>query len=673
MSRGKRLRLEVAMEGTISRGQMYKRLRECLTGVGSSPLVLHSGLILFCIFVWLSKIKDIDLHIAWGGFSPIAYVYKSFYPENFLKDFPSGYELYDKSVFMHVYKIAYGYFGIIPETMIPIVIAIEYIIFSWAVYSLSRALLPRAPLIASILTIVLAIAGYGRDMDIARFGQPFFVGQYYNIADALRIFSIVQVLKGNIIIAALLLAAAVSSHPIIGLIGVVFVLSMVVIRPREYPTKPTIIGIVLFFVISGSWLFSAMKNAVIFGGAIPSQEWISLTKLNTVHWYPIESGLFTANPIERFVPFLSFLLLFLFYATRPPISQYINRKIIAGLVAMMILTVTGIIFSVFPIPVLVKIALHRASALFIMVGLIYIVTGLWNDIEYKPLLRRVAALLILISPFVFHPGYPLFFAISLTAPAWLSILRRKSSSKSDWLTTLLALGIVILLLIYVVFNLAGPFSSDAYTLGQSFSRLFSSYGVVILLPLLLLNKWTSRPFVYGIVIVIFMWLAVLWVKDESNRIMDSRARIMAESYKQAQLWAKDNTPKESLFMVDPTIYYGWRDYSQRSSFGNLREWLYTSWAYDSNANFYREGLKRFHEFSIRLDDYLAEKPPIVGFSKLSPKIGEKYYSESDEWRMNLARKYGIDYFIMIKRYMTKPTMLQVAYENENFLVLKAKF
>ena len=51
-------------------------------------------------------------------------------------------------------------------------------------------------------------------------------------------------------------------------------------------------------------------------------------------------------------------------------------------------------------------------------------------------------------------------------------------------------------------------------------------------------------------------------------------------------------------MVDPSWRGGWREYSERPSFGSYQEWGYTSFTYISNNENYKEGLRRFALFEV---------------------------------------------------------------------------
>jgi hypothetical protein len=143
---------------------------------------------------------------------------------------------------------------------------------------------------------------------------------------------------------------------------------------------------------------------------------------------------------------------------------------------------------------------------------------------------------------------------------------------------------------------------------------------------------------------------------------------LGEAYLNAQLWAKQNTPSAALFLVDPTIYYGWRDFSERSSFGNMREWLHTSWTYDPKKDNYEEGLRRAAEFGYSPPEYLNESPPLKGFDKIDAVVGERFYSYDAQWFRGLAKRYSLDYMVMKKQRIKDRLSLPVVYENEFFLI-----
>ena len=635
---------------------------------GSKILIL--GLIVVCGFAYLGYIRHIDLEIALGGFSPIDWINQSFQPNNFAKNFPSGIENYNRSAFMHVYKLAYGYLGIRPENLLPIIIGLEIAILALAVYALSQTLFPFAPPGVPAIAIVLVIASYARHMNLAYFAQPFFVGQFYNITDALRMFAIVMFLRNHVLVAAVLLGCSFTTHPAMGVAGGVFLLSMQLIKPREMIKPRFLLSALLFIAIAATWTIGMISDAGVGSGDIPRQPWFDLTRLNSFHWYPVENGFFTFKHDLVFIQFISFMILTVFYMGRTNPLRMIDKKIIAGMFGMTVLVVIGIVFSIIKTsPAFVKLALHRSNDLMILIGLVYVVNGLWRELDSGNTWRGILSMIILISPFFLRPGYPLFYSILLVFPVWLAIFRGDFSNKSNIWVALMSGGSTLLILAYIGFGISKPWHSGAYT-GIQYLRnpgvvAFGAVGIFLVL-LGKINKKNLRR----IFILIFVGCcALFWIKD---RVAPSNYLSLAQSYKEAQLWAKSNTAEFALFMPDPTIYYGWRDYSQRSSFGNLREWLYGSCGYDSNVQVYQEGMRRFNEFDINLDEYLHFIPPIDGFYKLSSKVQERYYAFGDDWRQKLVNKYNIDYFILFKNKIKEPSRLPVVFENTDFVILSAE-
>jgi len=202
-----------------------------------------------------------------------------------------------------------------------------------------------------------------------------------------------------------------------------------------------------------------------------------------------------------------------------------------------------------------------------------------------------------------------------------------------------------------------------------------------LLTSLILHTYKNRiGKFYGNVIaivIIFVCLSTVWmVESDKYTRWYNRNHERAESYMDAQLWAKNNTEVDALFMPDPTHYYGWRDFSERSSFGNLREWGYSGIVYRSEKSVYDEGVRRIKEFGIDIEkiglEVIRDYPDFPYSDVLTGEVRKKYYQMEQEKLLDLAARYGIDYFIMEKSYMTIPVGLLPVYENEHFIIFAAK-
>ena len=87
----------------------------------------------------------------------------------------------------------------------------------------------------------------------------------------------------------------------------------------------------------------------------------------------------------------------------------------------------------------------------------------------------------------------------------------------------------------------------------------------------------------------------------------------SSAYNETQVWAKINTRKDALFMIDPN-FDGWRDVSQRASFGTANEWLHKAWLYDSDFKLFIEGQRR--ATLLNIDVLSAYGMPVTSFTIL---------------------------------------------------------
>jgi len=172
-------------------------------------------------------------------------------------------------------------------------------------------------------------------------------------------------------------------------------------------------------------------------------------------------------------------------------------------------------------------------------------------------------------------------------------------------------------------------------------------------------------------------LGVWYLERDHYLRWHNRYAKAAESYLDVQLWAKNNTTHDALFMPDPSHSYGWRDFSERSSFGSLREWGYCAIAYNPDFKVYQEGLRRMREFGIDIEKITEQdlkESDFYGPSKLYPDIRSTYYKMSVDRLQRLCKKYGIDYFVMNKSFLSasqQETLLEKfksTYINNHFIV-----
>lgn len=634
-------------------------------------------LLLFAIFLvlyWLISIQHYDLFIAYRGFSPVVWVSHITHPEWYVQDFPNGTHIFAKSAFMHLYLWA-NQFHILPEQLYPFIVLFEITAMAIASIVFSRWLFPDAPKTMALVFTSLVIASFARDLSLSRFSEPFFVGQYYNAAEACRILAIVCCLARRLLPGCVFLALAAIIHPIYGLTGGLFILAGLSATRFAVNKKQLFWCAIIVLLITGGWVFLTYRPDELTSQGIPANMWFALTRLTSSHWYPVARGLFGAMFDERLFQYLGFFLLFFYALKKKPSQTIADKQMGMGMIVMMSLVLLGIIFSVTtPSTTLVKLALHRSDDLVLFVALAYMVNTLWKETLSGSKPHQILALALLTVPFVMDPPFPLLLIGALFL--WEGLQKQSrpalSSKYIRLLSAFLIIGTTMVLWLNAHFH-KKTFWPEAIVGPAELLTVFGCVAGAFLLSKLLFKDSFQR--VWPIVSLILIFSAGLFGTSLNNQKLLSRKMYpQAQAYKEAQLWARYYTPQGSVFMVDPTIYYGWRDFSQRPSFGNLREWLYSSWLYDSNVKTYNEGLKRFEEFGLPLTTYLSASLPQRKFAKLNHDIQNAYYAMDDQKLEQLAGRYQIRYFLFSKANKRQhSTSLPIVYENSRFIVYEAKF
>ncbi len=626
------------------------------------------------LFVWVANANHLDAQIARIGYSPLVYVYKYFFPDNFIKDYPGGTQLFDKSSYMHIYKYAYSLLGIPPEVMVYVSMGLQLSFLTFAAYYLGLFIFRYDSNWLPLIFTALIISSEARNMNIANYGSPpspIGMTHWYNCAEALRIMAIAFALRRRMVLAGLFLGLCFTVVPTIALTAGAFLLGYVIYSPGLIRSKDVLKGSILCVGISLLWIFVSFDLTTILSTSIPKAEYIKYTLLTSFHMYPYERGLLTVHCQDKLIPFLSFMICLLCFVRRKNPLNDEDKPIFAGLFIVSFVCILGLIFSFTKVSIFaIKLSLHRSNDIMIILGIAILLREIWRGLGVSDLLSITIFVGILLSPFVQAPGFPLIYSAVLLAQS--SIYDRKLFWKriSFWLAVAL-MAICVLLLVGNYEKMQPQWYKSPAVVGTPL--LWAVTGLVLVLLIIhhyFLNIYRTR--VLQTCIVIFVLFGSLyWAGAERYfRIPEVQIRGM-KNYMAAQIWARKNTPKDALFMVDPVLSYGWRDYARRASFGVLHSWLLVGWVYNGDIKTFREGLKRFQEFGVNSDRYIAMRPTSRAWRRLRQKIQSLYYTFDDKWRLKLARKYGIDYFVMLKKLMVSKVNLPLVYENDDFAIYKA--
>lgn len=612
-------------------------------------------------WAWWVSVSNNNIKIVLDGWSPIDWVYQLALPQNFTKNFASGIENYDKSLPMLAYPFAYRSLGIEPEALLPWFIGAEIVALVASMIFLVRTLFPKAPSVMVFIVVALAVASRTRAIDLAQFGGPHFLGLYYVFADALRVTVIALVIRQRFLAAGFVLGLTTATHVTLALITAALVAFMHLATPTRLKQREPWLGAGVFVLFAITWIVLTFRSAGIATSGIPSDQWLTLTQMFSYHWYPVANDLLTSRRQAAFVPLLSYLLLVFYFLGRVGLHDTVSRQLRAGFLGLIAVTCVGLLVSsLAPFPTLIKIALHRASDALVLAAMPVVAIGLIREITTGPVWRAALSGAILVSPLAGQSVFPILLGLLLTLPAWRSLRAATSAYPGDVLVAWSAIAIVTYL---ITAEIAwGRIEIESYAGGQTILVALCAFAAAAIA-----RRWP--PIRSATVYLAALVVTVCGIHFLDGKRINWRAEASA-AYREAQDWARTRTPNDALFLVDPTIYYGWRDFSRRSSFGNLREWLHTSWLYDSRADQYREGLRRLNDFGLTPDAYAGRRPAITGHLELQDALEMRFYHATDKEIATIARKNAAAFIVARKSPEPRRRSLPIAFENNHYVIYR---
>ncbi len=186
------------------------------------------------------------------------------------------------------------------------------------------------------------------------------------------------------------------------------------------------------------------------------------------------------------------------------------------------------------------------------------------------------------------------------------------------------------------------------------------------IPLLVWALWRwmrpgrARQALLGVSVVALSAGAVLIALYYQVWFPGIHPRARATPWHETQLWARSNTDTDALFITPPQMWSlydaEWRTYSQRSTVVSLIEIPEASFAPE-----YVQG------WAARFDDLApGARAQFRGDYFTNVRLTEAAYNSlSTETVLQLARKYGADYYVVAAGH---ERALPVAYANEGFVV-----
>ena len=616
---------------------------------------------------------QLDLVNALRGFSILEFLAQNQFPENFQRDYPGGAGFTNKALLTNLYIPLAGVGGLSAQNLQYMMIGLEVAAMTAASLYLFLTLMrvvkgdkTTLPLALVWVAIVMNLS-FVIKPDLANFSFPFYHGQFYGFGDAMRLLAIAFFMQRRWSMVALCLVFGFAIHPIKTLLAGVFMAGALVVDWRKSLSPLSLVWGAVSVAAIAAWAYLVLGMGQS-GGAnsVPLADFTAYTRIFQVHWYPVDMGYFGRHYHAAFAPFIGLIGVMVLALVHIDLPQDWTRRIIAGLTALALVTGIGIWVSYDLTSVtLIQICLIRASALMTLLAPFVIIAAIvvnWDRQAWHWVAFYTVFLMAGFENVKFMS--PLLFVAASSYWMW----ERRSP---HWPLALLAACAVC---VQILLAVANPDATHPLSI-----LLYRGAGVAVATAILMtLHRWpiwlrlgmgADQTRRVGVTCVL-LCCAVLW--SIGTRWQDRDYLDRAADYKNVQLWAKENTDKTALFMVDPCINYGWRDFSHRSSIGTPREWYMTGWLYVSDKQRFDKGVAIGDSFGLDLRPYLprqGEKPTING-RDVCRMATDLYYDPGMGSLRNIARDYDVDYFVFESEKMQGFADLPTAYNNARYRVIR---
>jgi len=195
-----------------------------------------------------------------------------------------------------------------------------------------------------------------------------------------------------------------------------------------------------------------------------------------------------------------------------------------------------------------------------------------------------------------------------------------------------------------------------------FALSFSISPLISLVILLLHKNVNNKSFINVLkylIIVIFLLTLIIFKFMNIWRPGINIYPIKDDNY-DVQIWAKNNTPKDAIFITPPALWWfydlEWRVVSERSTVSTLSELLESAFL-PSYIDYWRP---RFEDVAPKALKQFSDDP-----LKNIIITKKAYYSLSEKDIIRISKKYGAKYFVS-----EKPSQYQfpIVYQNNGFTI-----
>lgn len=653
-------------------------------------LWISIGLIAFlkCLFF----LDGIEFRVANGAVSsPLGYIWHITKVDFAELNWPVGSADFRFSLPMRVAAWFVTEIGVKPDSIVLPFGILQVFLFNCAIGYLAHTMF-RHNLTTVAITAVVAV-GALPGINFSNFGSG--IGNtspvlFYTFANAFRLFALAFFLRNKMIWAAIMLALAWHTHVILGLYMGLFIGAGLLVTPKKIFQRQIFQAMGLFIVLVLPLIFQFLSDSTITTGQIPEKDWVFMSLLFNFHWHPISSGYFSWQAHKYTIPFV--LLALYFLVSLNHINEQAKKNIpvfLAGFAIATILTILGVFLSDYwNVPVAMKLALPRISEFISLFLVFYIIHGCIQRLEKGGVIEVSVVLWILFLLFFSKPGIAVAPLVALII---IDVINKEKSQHFPFL--LIVAGIAGLVPVLssvfpdVVDTLPAFWNEFMKQLAQGRRDLIFAGGRIVeesffytalaatfvTLALLLLTKRFPAIKITPVLMAFLVFMSGL-VSYHENQDWMSRWGGRASAFLEAQIWARENTPSDALFVGDLSRSNGWREYSARPYFGSIHGLAHYATLYDSSSQLFSKGIERLKLFDIdlfALDREAVKNFPNgrYGFRKLIPLSETKFKAVSRDQLDLLYKRYGVDYLVVsIDKLPPGAAGLDIAYQNEAYQI-----
>ncbi|WP_299866607.1 hypothetical protein [uncultured Hoeflea sp.] len=653
--------------------------------VGRNTAIAYLVAVLVLAAIGHTHFFNLPYVVGLRGFSVVEYLAHALEPLSFARDFPGGsYSTTDNSIITNLYVPLKHFTGLSNINLMTGGIWLEVLsviaggsVLWWALSASVPAEQTMDDRLKRLFVggwlITVLVAGNVIKPNLSGFGAPFFHGQFYGYADALAFVALAAYLRGRWIFVTLALIAAFAVHPIKAVMPSVFIGAAVLANIRSELTIKSVASGICVALFAVYWALFRLKLGGAAGVAnIPDDVFIAYTRIQQYHWYPAVTGIISSAQGTGLVPFFAALIMALTAGLRTDLPQKIKSAFLAGFFALFLLTAWGIYNSIdLRSAFLIKLCLIRASEFMVQLSPFLICLAIyqtWRGKDWLWFAIFIGFLLAAMFPNT-QPSYSLAFCA-----AGLFLIQSLSQRKAGFSAALLALTVSVFFLItqFVWWRFPGSSNPLFYSSSAILVAAVCYLALTVPVPRQLL-PWKAVVIANAFSLV-FLSGAFAWLLHYSTLQADMN---FARPYYEAQKWANRSTDKTALFMVDPCLNYGWRDFSERSSIGTPREWYMTGWGYVSDLRVFRWGQDIGQTLGMDLTGMLPKREEEAGLQigPICEQARELYYDDSRAPLRRMHEKYGIDYFVMYKdqsEELMQKYAIEPAYANNHVRIISAE-